>query len=268
MKHIKKFKFFEGNRFDKRTKYQTTNQEWLDWEEKVENIKERLIELSKEIDDDLIKVEETCKNIKEHLFDIGEISHMGLLGDHVRSIENSPLFQMSKEKSDSSYEDWKKNQELLNRKKAKELKAREKEWAKKYPDLYGWRQFLDEEDDTEQEIDKEIKKDTKLEKSVPNWFNVIERAKNKINYFRNWMTWEAFMRDPISNSLPKDTSNIISNLEMLESTLEEMPDKFSKLLRNNLPDISGKVKEIEKLRKEYYELLEVQPIHWVTLPSS
>jgi hypothetical protein len=82
------------------------------------------------------------------------------------------------------------------------------------------------------------------------------------------MTWEAFMRDPISNSLPKDTSNIISNLEMLESTLEEMPDKFSKLLRNNLPDISGKVKEIEKLRKEYYELLEVQPIHWVTLPSS
>jgi hypothetical protein len=143
------------------------------------------------------------------------------------------------------------------------LKAREKEWAIKYPEIYGWKQFLDEEDGTEQEIPSEIKKDTKLEKSVPNWFNVIERAKNKINKFRNWMGWEAFMRDPIVNSLPKYIPNIISNLEMLESTLEEMPDKFSKLLKNNLPDIYNKVNEVENLRKDYYELLKVQPTHWV-----
>lgn len=263
MKHLKTFKFFESNRFDQRTGYQTTNQEWLDWEEKVETIKERLIELSKEINDDLIKVEETCKNIEEHLFDTGEISHIGLLGDYVRSIENSPLFQRSKEKSDASYEEWKKNQELVNKKRNRELKAREKELAIKYPEIYGWKKFLDEEDDTKQEIPSEIKKDTKLEKSVPNWFDVIKRTKNKINKFRNWMNWEAFMRDPIVNSLPKDIPNIISNLEMLESTLEEMPDKFSKLLKNNLPEISDKVKEVENLRKQYYELLEVQPTHWV-----
>jgi len=252
MKHIVKFKFFESNRFDQRTGYQTTNQEWLDWEEKVETIKERLIELSKEINDNLIRVEETCKNIREHLFDTGEISHIGLLGDYVRSIENSPLFRRAKAESDASYEEG-----------MKKHKAQEKELAIKYPEIYGWKQYLDEEDDTEQEIPSEIGKHTKLEKSVPNWFNVIERTKNKINTFRNWSGWEAFMRDPTRNSLPKDVPNIISGLEMLESTLEEMPDKFSKLLTNNLPEISDKLKEVENLRKEYYELLEVQPTHWI-----
>lgn len=250
MKHLKNFNFFEGNRFDQRIGYQTTNQEWLDWENKTETIKEEIIELSKEFDNNLVMLEDTCKNIEKHLFNIGEISHIGLLGDYARSIENTPLFKSSKEKSDVSYNKWIKYQ-----------KAKEKELQKKYPELYGWKNFLDDESEQNKSDDQEY---TKLEKSAPDWFYVIRQTKNEINRFRNWMSWVAFIKDPIVNGLPKDTKNIVSNLEMLDATLHEMPEKFSKLIKKNLPDnLLDKIKKIENLRKEYYELLEVQPVHWV-----
>ena len=51
---------------------------------------------------------------------------------------------------------------------------------------------------------------------------------------------------------------------MLESSLDEMPGKFANLIKKNLPhNFQENIKEIENLRKEYYEILEVQPTHWI-----
>lgn len=78
------------------------------------------------------------------------------------------------------------------------------------------------------------------------------------------MSWREFCKDPISVGLPSEIKNIASKFEMLEASLDEMPEKFANLIKKNLPNnFQENIKEIENLRKEYYELLEVQPTHWI-----
>jgi len=246
MKHLKTFEA----KFDQTTGYKTTNQEWLDWEDKVENIKERLFSLSKKLDDDLIRIEETCSNIISHLFDIGEITHMGLLGDWADSIEKTPIFQQAKKKSDDSYNMWRKKQDEIDSIRKREEEAKEEFYKKKYPEIFGWKDYL--------------KKENREQKATPNWFHIIEKLKNKIKSFRSEMFWREFCKDPISVRLPSEIKNISSKCEMLETYLDEMPENFSTLIRKNLPENFQKnIKEIENLREEYYELLKIQPTHWV-----
>jgi hypothetical protein len=246
MKYLKKFEA----KFDQRTGYQTTNQEWLDWEDKVEKIKERLSVLSKKLDDDLIKIEETCSNIINNLFDTGEVTHMGILGDWANYIERTPIFQQANKKSNDSYNKWKKEQDARDNEWKKEQDAKDEYYRKQFPNIYGWKDYL--------------KKENKEEKSVPSWFHIIENLKNKIRSFRSEMFWKEFCKDPIAVKLPSEIKNISSKFEMLEASLTEMPEKFATLIQKNIPEnFEENIKEIEKLREEYYELLEVQPTHWV-----
>ena len=159
MKHLKKF---EG-KFDQRTGHQTTSQEWLDWEEKVEGIKERLSKLAITLDEDLVKIEETCSNVISHLFDTGEVTHMGILGDWMDSIERTSMFQQSKKKSDDSYNRWKSKQDESDANRKKEQEAKDEFYKKKHPEIFGWKDYL--------------KKENIDQKSVPNWFHIIKRLK-------------------------------------------------------------------------------------------
>jgi len=246
---MKNLKTFEG-KFDQMTGHQTTNREWLDWENKVEKIKERLSVLSKELDRDLINIEETCSNIISHLFDTGEVTHMGLLGDWVDSIERTSMLQSAKKQSDDSYKEWKKKQDEINSNRKKEQDAKDEYYKKKYSNIFGWKDYL--------------KKENVEEKSAPNWFYIIKKLKEQIRSFRNNLLWREFCKDPISVRLPSEIKNISSKFEMLETYLDEMPEKFSTLIQKNLPEnFQENITEVGKLREEYYELLEVQPTHWI-----
>lgn len=246
---MKYLKTFEG-KFDQRTGHQTTSQEWLDWEEKIEGIKDRLFKLTKTLDDDLGKIEETSSNIISHLFDTGELTHMGILGDWVDSIEGTSMFQQAKKKSDDSYNKWRSQQDEIKSNRKREQEAKDEFYKKKHPEIFGWKDYL--------------KKENMNQKSVPNWFHIIKKIKEQIKSFRLNMFWQNFCKDPISVGLPSEIKNIASKFEMLEASLDEMPVKLANLIKKNLPNnFQENIKEIESLRKEYYDLLEVQPTHWI-----